>query len=141
MAFDLGRFVAAQNPVYSQVLAELRAGRKTTHWMWFVFPQLQGLGRSPTAVHFGLQGGAEAAAYVAHPVLGGRLLECAGLMAAVRGRTAHEVFGAPDDMKLHSSMTLFDAVMPGLVFDTVLARFFAGRRDLRTLALLSEPGL
>src|SRR4051794_34023027 len=104
---DLDRFVAAQAPVYATVLAELRAGRKQSHWMWFVFPQLAGLGRSPTATFYGLPGLDEARAYLAHDVLGPRLVECTGLVNAVTGRSAHEIFGTPDDLKFRSCVTLF----------------------------------
>ena len=108
----LERFVAAQAPVYTGVLQELRAGRKTSHWMWFVFPQLKALGRSATAKHYGLADLAEAAAYWRHALLGPRLLECTRLVLAIEGRSADDIFGAPDDLKLRSCMTLFDAVVP-----------------------------
>ena len=103
----LDHFVAAQDPVYAGVLAELRAGQKQRHWMWFIFPQLTALGRSDTARRFGLSGLGEARAYLGHPVLGPRLLECTGIVNGVSGRSAHEIFGSPDDLKLRSSMTLF----------------------------------
>lgn len=134
---DLHRFVAAQDPVYDQVCAELAAGRKTSHWMWFVFPQLRGLGRSATARFFGLASSAEALAYWQHPVLGARLRHCAQLVLAAKGRTAHDIFGSPDDLKLRSCMTLFAAVAPEEpVFARVLRHFYGGELDPRTLALL-----
>jgi uncharacterized protein (DUF1810 family) len=138
---DLERFVAAQQPVYTSVLAELRAGRKTTHWMWFIFPQLKALGRSTMAKHFGIADRAEAAAYLGHAVLGPRLKECAALLLAIDGKTAHAIFGSPDDLKLRSSMTLFDAVAGdgGNVFAQVLGRFYGGAPDEASLGLLS-PG-
>lgn len=136
---DLERFVDAQRAVYPAVLAELRAGRKAGHWMWFVFPQLRGLGRSETARYFGIASRAEAQAYLAHPVLGPRLRECAELLLAVPGRTAHEIFGAPDDLKLRSSLTLFAAVdRPGSVFERALARYYAGNPDPLTKEALES---
>jgi uncharacterized protein (DUF1810 family) len=132
--YDLQRFVAAQDPVYDRVRAELRRGRKASHWMWFVFPQVAGLGSSPTAQHFAIRGPDEARAYLAHPVLGPRLVECAGLAAAVERGSAAEVFGRPDDLKLRSSMTLFAHVAPGTpAFAAVLDRYFDGEPDPRTL--------
>lgn len=137
MAADLDRFVAAQDPVIAQVRAELKAGRKTTHWMWFVFPQLAGLGRSQTAQFYALSSLDEARAYHAHPVLGDRLVECTELVNRIVGRSAHEIFGSPDDLKFHSSMTLFSiAAAEGGVFKTALDRYFAGSRDGATLGLL-----
>ncbi len=105
--FDLQRFVEAQAPVFERVCAELEAGRKESHWMWFVFPQIEGLGRSPTAQRFAISGRDEAEAYLRHAVLGPRLRRCTELVNGVEGRSAHQIFGAPDDMKFHSSMTLF----------------------------------
>ena len=134
---DLARFVTAQDGVLDQVRAELRAGRKRSHWMWFVFPQVAGLGSSPVAQHYALSGLDEARAYLAHPVLGPRLRECAELAAAVPGRSASEVFGYPDDLKLRSSMTLFAQADPDAPeFAAVLDRYFDGEPDPRTLALL-----
>ena len=109
---DLQRFVDAQDGVWDDVVAELQAGRKATHWMWFVFPQLRALGRSETARFYGIASRDEALAYWRHPVLGARLLEVTGLVLGVRGRTLHEIFGTPDDLKFRSSMTLFAAVAP-----------------------------
>jgi uncharacterized protein (DUF1810 family) len=136
--FDLERFVRAQEPVIADVLRELRTGRKRTHWMWFVFPQLRALGRSPTAQHYGIASLAEAQAYMAHPVLEPRLLACAELVRAVQHRSAYEIFGSPDDLKLRSSMTLFAAARPQtVVFDDVLRRYFEGKPDQLTTELLA----
>ncbi|MCE9658747.1 MAG: DUF1810 domain-containing protein [Burkholderiales bacterium] len=134
----LARFVEAQAAVYESVLAELRAGRKSSHWMWFIFPQLRALGRSGTARFYGLADRTEAAAYWQHPVLGERLRQCARLVLATRGKTAHEIFGSPDDLKLRSCMTLFAAVAPEEPeFAEVLARFYAAEGDPLTLAELN----
>ncbi len=136
---DLDRFVTAQAPVYAQVCAELAAGHKRSHWMWFVFPQLRSLGRSATARFFGLEGAQEAAAYWAHPLLSQRLRHCAQLVLAIEGRSANDVFGSPDDLKLRSCMTLFEVVAPGEpAFREVLARFYGGVRDPATLDLLGR---
>jgi uncharacterized protein (DUF1810 family) len=135
--FDLQRFVDAQDGVHERALAELRAGRKRSHWMWFVFPQVEGLGHSSTARRYALSGLEEARAYLAHPVLGPRLVECAGVVAATTGRTAQEVFGSPDDLKLRSSMTLFAQAAPDEpVFRQVLDRYFDGEPDPHTLERL-----
>ena len=134
---NLQRFVEAQNPVYPQVCAELAAGKKTSHWMWFVFPQIKALGRSPTAKHFGLGSRDEALAYWQHTVLGKRLKECAQLVLAFDNKTAHDIFGSPDDLKLKSCMTLFTHISAGEpVFKQVLERFFGGQLDDKTLNLL-----
>lgn len=136
---DLRRFVAAQAGTYEQALAELRAGRKRTHWMWFVFPQLAGLGSSPMTQRYAIRDLAEARAYLAHRVLGARLVECAEAVLAVDGRSAAEVLGSPDDLKLRSSATLFARVAPpGSVFERVLAKHYGGGRDVRTLDLLGD---
>jgi uncharacterized protein (DUF1810 family) len=138
MSEDLQRFVDAQAPLWDAVVAELRAGRKRTHWMWFVFPQLRGLGHSATAQHFGIASRDEAARYLAHPLLGTRLREATAAILAVEGRSAHAIFGAPDDLKLRSSLTLFRAIdEPGGVFDQALARYFDGTPDPLTLQLLA----
>ena len=141
-AFDLERFVAAQEPVFAGVLEELREGRKTGHWMWFIFPQLAGLGSSATARHFALSGLLEARAYLQHPVLGARLRECTQLVNAVQGRSVHEIFGTPDDLKFRSSMTLFahaaDAGIDGGIFQGALGKYFGGLPDPRTLELLGR---
>lgn len=137
-AFDLERFVSAQAAVFTDALAELRAGRKRSHWMWFVFPQLRGLGISPTSQHFGLSGLAEARAYLAHPLLGERLLRCTQAVLAVEGRSLREIFGSPDDMKFASSMTLFAIAAPERpnLFDQAIERCCDGQADARTVALL-----
>ena len=135
--FDLARFVAAQDPVMGEVRRELRAGRKRTHWMWFVFPQLRDLGRSDVALHYGIRSLAEARAYFAHPLLGPRLVACTALVNALRGRSVNAVFGSPDDLKFHSCMTLFDTARPREVFDVALTVHFGRERDARTLALLA----
>jgi uncharacterized protein (DUF1810 family) len=135
--FDVERFVVAQALVYERVRTELAAGAKASHWMWFIFPQLRGLGRSAMAEHFGLASRAEAKAYLAHPVLGARLRECTHLVLDVRNKTAHEIFGAPDDLKFHSSMTLFAAVAPEEdLFSRALDRYFGGKRDSSTEEVL-----
>ncbi|MDR3475445.1 MAG: DUF1810 domain-containing protein [Devosia sp.] len=133
-------FVLAQEPVYATVEAELAGGRKRTHWMWFVFPQLEGLGQSDMARRYALHSLAEAAAYLRHPVLGPRLQRCTALVNRVEGRSIAEIFGHPDDMKFHSSMTLFArAAIDDAGFTTALAKYFDGREDANTLALLGEP--
>lgn len=139
--FDLNRFLQAQEGVYAAALAELRAGRKTSHWMWFVFPQIDGLGRSQTARFFAVKSLAEARAYLAHPVLGTRLRECAAAVLGVAGRTASEIFGYPDDLKFRSSMTLFERAAPDCdLFSDALDRFFEGSRDRLTQELLADGG-
>lgn len=135
---DLERFVTAQAPVYERVVAELRAGQKRTHWMWFVFPQLRGLGSSPMAQTFGIASLDEARAYLAHPVLGARLIQCTDLVLVANERSAHDIFGSPDDVKFRSSMSLF-ALAAGdgqHVFTRALERYFGGVADERTGALL-----
>ena len=135
--FHHRRFVDAQAPVYPQVHSELQAGRKRSHWMWFIFPQIAGLGSSPTARHFALSGMEEATAYLAHPLLGPRLRECTTLVNAHPGRAPRDIFPYPDDLKFHSSVTLFAAADPGnTLFRTALDTFFAGHRDDQTLTLL-----
>jgi uncharacterized protein (DUF1810 family) len=135
---DLQRFVDAQAGVIGTVGEELRAGRKRSHWMWFVFPQLRGLGTSSTAQFYGLASLDEARAYLAHPVLGPRLLECCALMLAVPGRSAHEILGSPDDLKFRSCLTLFSLAAPDeAVFRQGLERFYGGEPDPRTVALCS----
>lgn len=137
---DLARFLEAQDGDYETALAEVRAGRKVTHWMWYVFPQVDGLGVSPTARRYAVRGRAEAAAYLRHPVLGPRLVACCEAALGVAGRSAHDIFGSPDDRKLRSSATLFAAVSPpGSVFHRVLDRFFGGEPDGQTLRLLGDP--
>lgn len=131
---QLHRFLEAQDPVYDRVCAELRAGHKRTHWMWYVFPQLRGLGRSQMAEHFGIGSKEEAAAYLAHPVLGARLRECTQLVNEVQGRSATQIFGSPDDLKFRSSMTLFSMVSDDPVFAAALEKYFGGEPDPLTQA-------
>ncbi len=132
---DLSRFTDAQANVGEQVRSELLAGRKQTHWMWFIFPQLRGLGHSATAQHFGLAGKEEARAYLAHPVLGPRLIEYTTLVNGVEGKTATHVFGRPDDLKFRSCMTLFATFQPE-PFEAALRKYYDGEPDLKTIALL-----
>lgn len=135
---NLQRFVDAQNPVYEDVVAELAAGRKASHWMWFVFPQHKDLGRSSMALRFGIASREEAQAYWQHPVLGIRLRECVELALAVKGKTEFQIFGSPDDLKFRSSMTLFSKVAPEEpLFQRALAKYFGGVGDARTLELLA----
>jgi uncharacterized protein (DUF1810 family) len=140
--FNLSRFVLAQQENFEEALAEIRGGRKRTHWMWYVFPQLDGLAFSSTSKHYAIKSLAEARAYLAHPVLGPRLLECAEAAVGVEGRSATAIFGSPDDLKLRSCATLFACVSPpGSVFDRLLAKYYSGERDLKTLRLLAiDPG-
>jgi len=136
---DLARFVVAQEAVYPSVLEELGRGRKASHWMWFVFPQLKALGRSAMAKRFGIASSAEAEAYLSHPLLGARLIECTRLMLFVEGKSALQVLGSPDDLKFCSSMTLFsalDATAPE--FQLALVKYYAGQADEATLSLLGR---
>lgn len=136
--FDLDRFVQAQEPVLGQVRRELAAGAKRSHWMWFVFPQLRGLGHSSIARHYGIGGLDEARAYLGHPLLGPRLVDCTILVNAVRGRTVNQVFGSPDDLKFRSSMTLFMAAGPEMpAFRDALDTWFGGVPDTMTTGLLA----
>ncbi|WP_437924128.1 DUF1810 domain-containing protein [Sorangium sp. So ce291] len=135
--YDLQRFVDAQAPVYDRVLAELRRGHKTSHWMWFIFPQLRGLGHSAMARRYGIASKAEAEAYLQHPTLGPRLLECARLVNRIEGCSLVDIFGSPDDMKFCSSMTLFARVAPDdETFRAALDKYCGAEPDPRTLALL-----
>jgi uncharacterized protein (DUF1810 family) len=135
--YDLQRFLDAQEPIYDRAMAELRAGRKTSHWMWFVFPQIAGLGYSSMAQRYAIGGRAEAAAYADHPLLGMRLRQCTQLVIAVEGRTAHDIFGSPDDLKFRSSMTLFSScATEPQVFQDALDKYFKGEGDPLTLARL-----
>ena len=137
--FDLTRFVVAQAPVYDTVVEELRGGRKRSHWMWFVFPQLRGLGGSPTAVHYGISSLQEARAYLEHELLGPRLHECTQLVNQVQGRSIAEIFGSPDDLKLRSSMTLFAlATDDRQDFLALLDKYYRGQQDPLTLAQLRD---
>ena len=137
--FDLQRFVQAQTGTYERALAEIKSGEKRSHWMWFVFPQLKGLGRSAMAERYAIKSVAEASAYLLHPILGPRLTECAEAVLAIEGRSAHDVFGSPDDAKLKSCATLFAYVSStGSVFHRLLERYFAGHADAKTLDLLAS---
>jgi uncharacterized protein (DUF1810 family) len=136
--YDLTRFVEAQEHTYTEALSEIRAGRKRSHWMWYVFPQFVGLGSSPTSLHYAIKSREEAQAYLAHPILGPRLIECAEAALQVEGRSALQIFGSPDDMKLRSSATLFASVSPeGSVFHQIIDKYFDGKQDVRTVELLS----
>ena len=132
--FHLERFVEAQDPLFLQVTSELQAGRKMSHWMWFIFPQIRGLGRSPTAVAYAISSLDEARAYLAHPVLGPRLKECTQLVLLVENRPVAQIFGSPDDMKFRSCMTLFAQVSPeDDIFKRALQKYFRGIPDRLTL--------
>ena len=137
--FNLERFALAQAPVIVDVLLELRAGQKRTHWMWFVFPQLRALGVSARAQLYGIGSLAEAQAYLAYPTLGPRLIECATAVRDVQGRSSHEIFGSPDDVKLRSSMSLFVVAAPNIgIFGEVLEKYYDGQPDPRTVELLAS---
>ncbi|HJQ11673.1 MAG TPA: DUF1810 domain-containing protein [Gemmatimonadaceae bacterium] len=136
--YDLDRFIRAQAPVYAQVLSELRAGQKRSHWMWYVFPQIEGLGGSEMSRRYSIKSAAEAKAYLDHPVLGARLRECFAAVQNVDGRSALEIFGSPDDLKLRSSATLFAAVSGESVFEDVLRKYFDGKHDEQTLRRLQS---
>lgn len=136
---DLSRFLEAQKSTWDEAIAEIRAGRKRTHWMWFIFPQLAGLGTSSTAVRYAIGSLDEASAYLSHPILGPRLIGCAEAVLAVQGRSATEIFGSPDDLKLRSSATLFSQVSPAdSVFHRILDKYYGSEPDTRTLDLLSR---
>jgi uncharacterized protein (DUF1810 family) len=140
---NLERFVRAQSPDYDRALSELRDGRKRSHWMWYIFPQLEGLGRSSMSQRYSIKSAAEALAYLSHPILGPRLRECVTAVSSVVGHSALEIFGSPDDLKLHSSVTLFAQVSDDAVFRQLLQKYFDGRPDDETLQLLrtaAEPG-
>ncbi len=136
--FDLERFVVAQARSYGRALDELRAGAKRSHWMWFVFPQIAGLGRSRTAQRYAIESVDEARAYLDHSLLGGRLRECTRAVLQIEGKTAQAIFGYPDWLKLRSCLTLFDAAAPGDVFGEALDRYFDGDRDALTLTRLGS---
>jgi uncharacterized protein (DUF1810 family) len=138
--YDLRRFVEAQSVVYDQVCAELRTGQKRSHWMWFVFPQIRGLGSSEMAVRYGISGREEARAYLDHPILGPRVVECTGIVVGLEGKTVGEIFGYPDDLKFHSSMTLFGEVEGPAerVFRQALKKYFGGKTDQATLERLAS---
>ena len=135
---DLQIFVQAQEDIYEQALAELKNGSKESHWMWFVFPQIAGLGNSEMARKYAIPNLADAKAYLSHDLLGSRLRECTEAVLAVEGRTAHEILGSPDDMKLKSCMTLFEvADGPDSIFSSILEKYFEGQRDERSLTILN----
>ena len=135
--YDLGRFLRAQERDFEQALSEIRSGQKRTHWMWYIFPQFAGLGFSSMSKRYSIRDIGEANAYLDHPVLGPRLLECAEAVVAIEGRTATEIFGGPDDLKLRSCATLFAHVSPrGSVFERLLEKYFGDQRDEKTLRLL-----
>jgi uncharacterized protein (DUF1810 family) len=135
---DLDRFVHAQAGDYDRALSELRSGRKQSHWMWYIFPQIEGLGQSPMSHRYSIKSAAEARAYLDHSVLGPRLRECAAVVNGIAGRSALEIFGSPDDMKLRSCATLFASVADDAVFEEVLQKYFNGQRDKETLRLLAK---
>ncbi|MBA3007666.1 MAG: DUF1810 domain-containing protein [Proteobacteria bacterium] len=140
-SFDLARFTRAQEEIYTQVLEELQRGHKKSHWMWFIFPQIDGLGRSSIAKHYAIKSLEEAAAYLNHPVLGQRLLQCSETLLNIHGKSASEIFGYPDEWKLRSCMTLFAAIAETeSVFVQVLTRYFKGQPDQQTMEILNrEP--
>jgi uncharacterized protein (DUF1810 family) len=138
--YHLSRFVEAQHPVFDRVMDELRAGRKTSHWMWFIFPQLQGLGRSEMAARFAISGIAEARAYLQHDLLGPRLEGCVETVLLHHGMSAGQIFGSPDDLKFRSCLTLFRSAQPGSsLYQQALERFYSGAPDRKTLLLLEQP--
>ena len=135
--YDLNRFVDAQKGDYEQALREIRTGRKRSHWMWYIFPQFAGLGFSSTSQHYAIKSIDEAKAYLAHPILGPRLIECAEAAIGIAGRSANDIFGSPDDMKLRSCATLFAAVSPpGSIFERILDKYYGGAGDTRTIGLM-----
>ncbi len=135
--YDLSRFLRAQEEDYERAVTEIRSGQKRSHWMWYIFPQIDGLGASSASKRYSIKSLDEARAYLQHPILGPRLLACAEAVASVEGRTATEIFGSPDDLKLKSCATLFACVSsPGSVFDRLLGKYYRGRRDGKTLQLL-----
>jgi uncharacterized protein (DUF1810 family) len=137
--YDLNRFLSAQEEVYDRALAELRDGLKRSHWMWYIFPQIEGLGHSPTTRLYSIKSLEEARQYLAHPVLGARLMECAEAVLAVQGLSASDIFGHPDDWKLQSSMTLFEMVSgPHSIFERVLDKYYQNKRDEKTLQIVGK---
>lgn len=137
-AHDLTRFVDAQAGVYASVVAELKQGRKRSHWMWFIFPQAAGLGFSAMAQRFAIHSRAEAKAYLAHERLGPRLIECTRLVLDIKGKSIHDILGSPDDLKFRSSMTLFGAVSDDPIFDQAIAKYYRDRKDPATLEILAR---
>ncbi len=139
--YNLQRFVVAQADIFEQVKAELQEGRKTSHWMWFIFPQLKGLGFSETAQRYAISSPAEAAAYLDHEILGSRLRDCTGLVCRVEGRSIREIFATPDDLKFRSSMTLFaNVALDEKLFTSALDQYFRGEPDMKTIELLRQTG-
>ena len=136
--YDLDRFVRAQAPDYERALSELRTGKKKSHWMWYIFPQIEGLGQSPMSVRYSINSADEARAYLGHLLLGPRLRECATVVRDIVGHSALEIFGSPDDMKLRSCATLFAAVSKDGVFEQVLEKYFDGERDKETLRRIAQ---
>jgi uncharacterized protein (DUF1810 family) len=137
--YDLGRFLQAQEDDHGRALAELNSGRKRSHWMWYIFPQIDGLAFSSTSKYYAIKSGDEARAYLEHPILGPRLLECAEAVVRLEGKSAREIFGSPDDLKLRSCATLFACVSPpGSVFERLLEKYYEGKRDEKTLQLLGS---
>lgn len=137
--WDLERFVLAQRVNYEDALREMRCGRKQTHWMWYIFPQLRGLGRSAMSMRYDLDGLEEARAYLAHPVLGPRLLECCEAVLKADSNDPWEVFGSPDDLKFRSCLTLFALADPSVpIFEQLLDKFYGGQKDLRTIQILNR---
>jgi uncharacterized protein (DUF1810 family) len=140
--YDLERFVQAQAPVYEQIAAELQEGKKRSHWMWFVFPQIRGLGQSAMAQKYAIRSVDEAVAYLQHPILGARLIHCAELVSSLNGRRIEQIFGYPDDLKFHSSMTLFSrASTDQKIFDDVIQKYFNGQLDTATLKILAKQAV
>ncbi len=140
--YDLERFVHAQAPVYEQICAELKQGQKRSHWMWFVFPQIAGLGHSAMAQKYAIRSLDEAVAYLHHPILGARLVECTELVHAVDGRSIEQIFGLPDNLKFHSSMTLFSRASPSQeIFSKVIQKYFHGQFDAATLKTLANQAI
>jgi uncharacterized protein (DUF1810 family) len=137
--YNLQRFLEAQDPVFEEVCSELRSGRKRSHWMWFIFPQIKGLGHSSMATFYAISGLQEATAYLQHPILGPRLVECCELVTAIRGRSIEEVLGQLDSLKFQSSITLFGQAAPeNQAFQAALQKYFEGKSDLATLRMLSQ---
>ena len=137
--YNLNRFITAQEGIFENILAELSKGQKRTHWMWFIFPQIEGLGYSETSRYYSIKSPDEAREYLNHPVLGARLLKCCEILLGTKGKTASEIFGPPDDLKFKSSMTLFACVAePDSVFARVLEKYFDGKRDNKTEVLFGR---
>lgn len=137
--FSLHRFLIAQDHIYEKALEELQHGKKRSHWMWFIFPQIEGLGKSSTAQFYSIKTIEEAQAYLNHPVLGNRLLECTKTILSVKNKSASQIFGFPDDLKLKSSLTLFASIsLPNSLFYQALNQFFAGEQDEQTISLLEK---